>query len=286
MAKIAIFGATGFIGGYLTSALLKKGHSLHVASRQLNKAQKLSFMGAQEQIKAFAYQDKLDDIIKDAEIVINLCGTLMPKKPSHYFDVHQHLPRKIAQTAAQYNVQKIIHISAIGADENSPSRYAQSKALGEKALMENFDNLTLFRPSLVVGSGDQFFNKFAQMAKVSPFLPMVGEKPNGALFAPIYVEDVVKAIEASLHTTEKQIYEITGNATYSWRSLMEMTLDAEGKKRALIFMPDILLKFGGITTDHKPLFMQHNIASGQFPNLQDLGVEPTDIEPLIASFLA
>ncbi len=217
MAVISILGATGFLGRNLTY-VLAKNHSIRVASRSLTEAQKLSFVAPQGRIKAFSYKDKLDHIFYNTDIVINLCGTLMPKKPAQYFDVHYILPKKIAETATQYGVKKVIHVSAMGADENSPSRYAQSKALGEKVLMDNLNNISIFRPSLIVGKGDQFFNKFAQMAQVSPFLPLVGPEPNGASFAPIYVGDVVKAIEASLTRSEKQIYEITGHSIYSWRA--------------------------------------------------------------------
>lgn len=289
MAIISVFGATGFVGQSLIYQLAQNAHEIHVLTRNLPKAQKLLPAGLPGQVRLYEYnpqsQKDISAALKESEYAINLCGILTPKKPEQFFAVHTELPKKIAIAAHENKLKKFIHLSAIGAHADSSSRYAQSKALGEQAALENFEATIILRPSLIVGPKDNFFNQFAQMASLSPILPMVGPKPDGCLFAPIYVLDVTKAIEACFNEVHQQIFEITGPSIYRWRELMQMTLNTIHKKRAIAYLPKWMLKMGGITSDHEPLFMQDNIASGNYKNLRDLHILPTDIKPLMNEIL-
>jgi NADH dehydrogenase len=204
----------------------------------------------------------------------------------------------VARAAAARGVERFVHISAIGADETSRARYARSKALGEAAARAEVSSATVMRPSVVFGPGDQFFNRFAAMALVSPVLPLIGG--GHTLFQPVFVADVARAVAAALRAPEAAgaIYELGGPATYSFRALMELMLDEIGRRRLLApipFGPARLLGLVGqaaapfmappITADQVEMLRTDNIVDPSVLGLADLGVAASALEPIIPTYL-
>jgi NADH dehydrogenase len=205
------------------------------------------------------------------------------------------LPGRIAAVAAKSGVERLVHISALGADAASPSAYARSKAAGEAAVMAAYPSATILRPSIVFGPEDQFFNRFAAMAGISPILPLIGG--GETLFQPVYVGDVADAIMAALARTDapSRIYELGGPTAYSFRALMALLLAEIGSRRLLVPIPwglarlqariAELLPTAPLTRDQVELLKRDNIPSGALPGLADLGVNATSVEVILPTYL-
>ncbi len=292
--KIVIFGATGFIGKNLVSQILKEKDlgniSIYAVSRNFTEAAKVSGYSALGKVHPVVYHPKdvqgISRLIADAYAVINVTGVLMVKSPQQFFDVHYEFPKLLAQLCDKYGVSRLIHISAIGANKDSASRYAQSKALGEEAVFSAFPKAVIYRPSIVVGKDDHFFSQFGQMANSLPFLPVPPPQPDGALFAPIWVMDVARAIVAAINNHDIQgIYELQGSKAYRWRELMELIIKTINVKRKIIGVPAWFLRLGGVTKDQAVLLYEDNIASEYSKKIEDLGLKATPLEPLMKDML-
>ena len=297
---VTVIGGAGFIGRAVVERLAKQGARVIILTRNADKAKMLKPLGDVGQITAVS-GDALDDevlksVIAPADYVINLVGILAPSGKQNFDATQAVLPKRIASMAHTYNVQKIVHLSAIGADLKSKSAYARSKAEGERGLLRNFSPVTILRPSIVFGPGDGFFNRFGQMAMIAPALPVIGGGRN--LMQPVYVGDVADGVIIALTSdkTDNQIYELGGPSVYSFKELMAMTCKAVGRKRALVSVPFALMHLPAsvmqflpnppLTRDQLYLLEQDNVVAKKALGCEALGIQPQAVEAHIPDYLA
>ncbi|HXL71643.1 MAG TPA: complex I NDUFA9 subunit family protein [Rhizomicrobium sp.] len=296
--QITIFGGSGFLGRYVVRALAKKGWRIKVATRRPNRAFFLRPMGQVGQI-GFIKCDVADagqiaHAMAGSHAVVNLTGILFQRGQT--FDaVHVKGPEAIAREAARLGLRAMVHVSAIGADSESDSRYAESKAEGEKRVREAFPAATIMRPSLLFGPEDQFFNRFAEMARFLPALPLIGG--GRTLFQPVFVSDAAAAIVTALDDPSAQgkTYELGGPTVYSFKQLMEIMLGVIDRKRLLVplpfwiaFLKSIFLQLMPkplLTPDQVKLLRHDNIVSPTAHTLKDLGITPTTVEAEVPAYL-
>ena len=296
--QITIFGGSGFLGRYVVRALAKKGWRIKVATRRPNRAFFLRPMGQVGQI-GFIKCDVADagqiaHAMAGSQAVVNLTGILFQRGQT--FDaVHVKGPEAIAREAARLGLRAMVHVSAIGADSESDSRYAESKAEGEKRVREAFPAATIMRPSLLFGPEDQFFNRFAEMARFLPALPLIGG--GRTLFQPVFVSDAAAAIVTALDdpSAQAKTYELGGPTVYSFKQLMEIMLGVIDRKRLLVplpfwiaFLKSIFLQLMPrplLTPDQVKLLRHDNIVSPTAHTLRDLGITPTTVEAEVPAYL-
>ena len=214
--KIAtIFGASGFIGRHLIRRLTQKNYRIIAVTRSPYLHGYLKLLGNigqidLEKVNIFD-EEKIRPIIESSDIVINLVGILFENKIQKFENIHAQFPYLIAKLCKEYNVEKLVHLSALGANINSNSNYMKSKARGEKYILDNIKNSVILRPSVIFGPEDNFFNQFASLTQFLPFLPLIGGGKNK--FQPIYVLDVVKSIITVLEKEkdESAIFAMAGS---------------------------------------------------------------------------
>ncbi len=297
---LTIFGGTGFIGRHVVRRLAEQGARLRVVSRNPPCAGHLQPMGRVGQIvvEAADLRDErtLTTLLTGTSAVINLIGILYETRRQRFTEIHGELPGRIARAAAAAGVERLVHLSAIGADPEATSAYARSKAAGEAAVRHAFADATILRPSVVVGPEDGFFNRFAAMARFLPVLPLIGG--GHTKFQPVYVGDVAAAIVAALTHADapKQTYQLGGPRVYSFAQLMRYMLTVIERRRLLVPLPfEVaalqarvleLFPVPPLTRDQVELLKVDNIVAEGAPNLLDLGVGPTPIELVVPEYLA
>lgn len=297
--QIAVFGAGGFLGRHLIRELTKLDYRVKVATRNPYLKGYLRPLGNPGQIELiktniFSAED-IKKILKNCDSVINLVGILFENKYQKFNDIHSHFPHLLSNLCNEFDIKKLIHISALGVKEKHTSRYIQSKLQGEKNIQSIFKSSVILRPSLVFGPEDKFFNSFASYASISPALPLIGG--GKTKFAPIYCSDVGKAIVKALQleNNEPKIYELGGPQNYSFKELMEILLKAIKRKRFFINIPFKVAKFQSyflemmpkpiLTMDQVELLKYNNIVSGEYPVLQDLGIEGKTIHSVLPQYI-
>ncbi|WP_051341298.1 complex I NDUFA9 subunit family protein [Azospirillum halopraeferens] len=298
---VTVFGGSGFIGRHLIRRLARTGAVIRVAVRRPAGANFLKTAGAVGQIVPIACDIRKDESValalKGADLVVNLTGTLYEREPWTFRTVHVDGPARIARLAKAAGVQRLVHISAIGADARGAAGYARSKAAGEAAVLEAFPEATILRPSIVFGPEDQFFNRFAAMAQVSPVLPLIGG--GKTRFQPVYVGDVADAIVGALTADDAagRTYELGGPGVYTFRQLMERMLGEIRRKRLLVPVPwGAAGTLGGIlekvplgapllTRDQVEMLRHDNVVAADAPGLKELGVTPTALEVILPTYL-
>lgn len=296
---ITVFGGAGFIGRYLVRQLASKGWRIRVISRTPNLCGHLQPLGEVGQIVVQAAdcsnEKVLASVLEGSDAVANLAGILHETSGQNFEDVHGRLPGRIACAAATVGVKHMIQVSAIGADSGSPSAYARSKAQGEAAVRETFGSAVIIRPSIVIGPEDDFFNRFAAMARISPVLPLIGG--GKTRFQPVYVADLAAAIMAGLDrgSAEGQTFEIGGPKVYSFAELLRYMLRVIDRKRLLVNLPYGLAAFQArflelmpaplLTRDQVELLKIDNVVGGDAKTLADLGLSPTPIEMIVPDYL-
>jgi uncharacterized protein YbjT (DUF2867 family) len=240
-------------------------------------------------------QASVERAIAGADAVINLVGILYESGRQRFKSVQAEGPGRVAEAAKRAGTGKFVQISAIGADANSKSAYARTKAAGEAAVLRAFPSATILRPSIIIGPEDSFFNRFAQMAMMSPALPLIGG--GRTKFQPVYVGDVAEAVANTLKLPEAQgkTYELAGPRTYSFRDLMRIMLREIGRKRLLLPLPFAIAGLMGVgmqclprpqlTLDQVRLLKRDNVAASGAPGLQNLGVQPTALESVVPTYL-
>ncbi|MFC7334614.1 complex I NDUFA9 subunit family protein [Rhodocista pekingensis] len=295
-----VFGGSGFIGRHLIRRLARTGCVIRVPSRQPADAAFLRTLGSVGQIVPLPVTIRDDRslayAIRGADLVINLIGILAPSGGGSSFEAIQaELPGRIARIAKQEGVARLVQISAIGADPNSPSGYASSKAEGERRVLEAFPEATILRPSIVFGPEDGFFNRFGAMSMVSPFLPLIGG--GTTRFQPVYVGDVCDAVMQALATPDSmgRTYELGGPRTYTFKELMQLVLKETGRSTRLLEIPWWLATVQAAVLEHLPgklltrdqvrLLRTDNVVSGALPGLAELGVQPTTAEVIIPTYM-
>jgi len=296
--QITVFGGSGFLGRYVVRALAKSGWRIKVATRHPNRAFFLRPMGQVGQIGFIKCDvtdaDQIAHAMSGSQAVVNLTGILFQRGQT-FDDVHAKAPEAIAREAARLNMRAFVHVSAIGADAESDSHYAATKAEGEKRVREQFPNATIMRPSLLFGPEDRSFNRFAELARFLPALPLIGG--GRTQFQPVFVGDVAAAIVAALDEPSAQgrTYELGGPTVYTFRQLMEIILGEIQRTRALVPLPfgiaaikAIFLQLAPnplLTPDQVKLLRKDNIVAPTAHTLKDLGIQPTTVEAEVPSYL-
>lgn len=297
--RVAIFGASGFIGRYVVRDLAREGAVIAACARHASRAGFLRPMGDVGQIAPLSAnlgdERALAAVVAGADVVVNLVGILYERGKQRFDLAHHDGPRRLAAAAKNAGVKRFVHVSALAADENSRAAYARSKAEGEVAVRGAFPGAIILRPSLVFGPEDDFFNRFAAMARVSPVLPLIG---GGATkFQPVYVGDVAAAIAAALarDDTEGKTYALAGPAIFTMRQLFELILRVTGRKRLLMSMPFGLAALQAfflewlprppLTRDQVRLLRHDSIAAVGAPGLAELGITPTALELILPTYL-
>jgi uncharacterized protein YbjT (DUF2867 family) len=296
--QVTVFGGSGFLGRYVVRALAKKGWRIKVATRHPNKAFFLRPMGQVGQIGFFkcdvADAGQVESALAGSHAVVNLTGILYQRGQT-FQDVHVDGPQAIAEAAARHGVKTLVHVSAIGADSESNAHYAQTKAEGEKRVREAFPHASIMRPSLLFGPEDRFFNRFAEMARYFPALPLIGG--GRTLFQPVFVGDVAAAIVTALDAPHAQgkTYELGGPTIYSFRQLMEIILKETQRTRVLVplpfglaFLKSIFLQLLPkplLTPDQVRLLRHDNVVAPTAHTLKDLSIQPTTVEAEVPSYL-
>ena len=299
---VTVFGGSGFIGTQVVRQLAKAGWRIRVAVRNPNLGYAMRLHGDVGQIDVIQAnvrnEASVQRAVEGATAVVNLVGVLYEQGRQGFQAVHVMGARTVAEAARAAGVTQLVQMSALGADINSPSKYARSKAEAEAAVREAFPGAVIVRPSLVFGQDDGFFNRFAQMAALSPVLPLIGG--GRTRFQPVFVGDVAKAI-ARLTTDPDaagETYELGGPADFSFRRLMEIILEETGRRRMLLPLPfgvaGVLGAIGDvaaavlpppITSDQVELLKTDNVVSGAFLGLTDLGITPTTLESVLPTYL-
>jgi uncharacterized protein YbjT (DUF2867 family) len=293
-----ILGGGGFIGRYLVRKMTEKNFQCIIPTRN---AYLKGYLKTQAPPGAIEFIDfnskdfsKIEEAIKNSDIVINLIGILFENSKQKFLNLHSDLPGLIAKYCSESEVKKFIHVSAIGASENSKSLYQQSKFDGEQKALNNFENTIIIRPSVVCGVEDNFTNLFAKLS-MSPVIPVVKTKYK---FQPILVNDVataiVKAIE--IKRNEGKIYEIGGPKVINFGNMVKSILNSIGKKRLVVDLPLPLARIQAalFSLMSKPLLTKDqceilneadNIVSNNHLTLKDLNIKPDDVEQAMPKWL-
>ena len=287
-----ILGGGGFIGRYLVRNLTKKNYRCIISTRNPYEKGYLKTQATPGAIELLNWNpsnfSELKDAIKNSDIVINLIGILYETRNQKFYNIHSNIPEAVAKICSDSGVKKFIHVSAIGANENSKSLYQKSKNLGEVKALENFQNTVVIRPSVVCGTEDNFTNLFAKLS-ILPIIPIVGINYK---FQPILVTDVVDAIIKAIEkkNNEKKIYEIGGPKIISFGDMVKSILRTINRKRFVVPMPMPIAKIQSIITDLLPitpiltrdqcniLSESDNIVSKNHLTLKDLDINPADVE--------
>jgi len=317
---ITVFGASGFIGRHLVRRLANAGWVVRAACRDTEDAQFLRTMGDVGQVIPWG-ANVTDPVsvrvaLEGAEAAVNLVGILYESGKATFDRIHTDSAKLIAQTAAELGIQNFVHMSALGASNESDAAYARSKAAGEDAVMAALPTANIVRPSVVFGPEDNFFNTFASLSRFSPVLPVIGAPAfpkislggqdgfgidflgdGGPKFQPVYVGDVADAIVACLSddSIAGQAFELVGPRVYSFADIMRLVLHNTSRKRILMPLPfwiaEIEAIFLGLlpkpllTTDQVKLLQTDNVASGDVPGLDALGVSQTPAEAILPTYL-
>jgi uncharacterized protein YbjT (DUF2867 family) len=297
--RAAIFGGAGFIGRYVVKRLAERGDVLTVGGRNAASANFLKLKGEVGQVGLvnIAIDDEalLPAFVAGNDAIVNLVG-ILHEGGGQRFDMAHHIgPARLARLAREAGASRFIHLSAIGADPRSSSAYARTKAAGEEAVRDAFPTATILRPSVVFGPEDQFFNRLAALAMISPVLPVIGG--GETRFQPVYVGDVADAVVRCIDdsTTAGRTYELGGPKIYSFRALIELLLAEIGRKRFLVDLPFglaslqarlmALLPNPPLTPDQVELLKRDNVVSSGALTLAALGIAPTPVEAVLPSYL-
>ena len=294
---VTIFGGSGFLGRNVVRALCKRDYRIRVAVRRPELVGHLQPSGKVGQVHAvqanLRYPASVEAAMRDSHVAINLVGTLAESGAQTFDAVQTKGAETIAKAAAAAGA-RVVHVSAIGADENSPSGYGRSKASGEKAVLAAVPSATILRPSVVFGPEDQFTNRFAALARISPFLPLIGGGVNRV--QPAYVGDVAAAVADAVDGKTKAggVYELGGTEVLTMREIMEIILSITGRKRMLLSLPfglaraqAMFLQFAPgmfkLTPDQVAMLQSDNVVSDTAKasglTLEGLGITPESSAP-------
>ena len=299
---ITIFGGSGFLGRHLVRALARRHYRIRVAVRRPDLAGHLQPLGRVGQIHAVQanvrHAGSVEAAVRDADIAINLVGILFERGRQRFDTVQAFGAEQVALAAANHGA-RMIHVSAIGADEHSTSRYARAKAEGEQAVRAATPDAVIVRPSILFGPEDDFFNKFAALARVLPALPLIG---GGATrFQPVFVGDVAEAICRAVDGAAQAgtTYETGGPEVCSFKQLMEYVLTVTERKRLLVSLPFPIAKLQAaflqwlpkppLTPDQVELLKADSVVSEaaerEGRTLHGLGIAPVAMEVVVPSYL-
>lgn len=300
---VTIFGGSGFLGTQLVQLLARKGYRIRVAIRRPDLAGHLKPLGAVGQIQPIQANirnaDSVMRAVKGAGIVVNLVGIRFERGRQLFRAVHTMGARTVAEAARRAGVETLVHLSALGASDQSTSGYARSKALGEAEVLAAFPQAVIVRPSILFGPGDDFFNLHGTLARLLPVLPLIGGKSK---FQPLYVGDAAEALVAAIEGAVKpgKVYEIGGPETLTHRELVERVLRESLRNNPLIPVPKAIAKLMAapfallpfaplLTGDQVELLMSDNMVSPEATRekrtLAAFGVSPTPMDAILPGYL-
>ena len=299
---VTVFGGSGFLGRHVVRALARQGYRIRNAVRRPDLAGHLQPLGRVGQIHSvqanLRYPGSVQAAVRDADVVINLVAILFERGKQRFEAVQAEGAHQVALATAARGA-RFIHVSALGADSEAPSLYARTKAAGEAAVLSAVPAATVFRPSILFGPEDDFFNRFASMARISPFLPLVGG--GETKFQPVFVGDVAQAILAAVEGKAKggTIYELGGPEVKTFKALMEYVLAVTERRRLLVPLPFALARLQArllqflpkppLTPDQVELLRSDNVVSEaamrEGRTLGALGIEGVAIEAIVPSYL-
>jgi uncharacterized protein YbjT (DUF2867 family) len=299
---VTVFGGSGFLGRHVVRALANRGYRIRVAVRRPDLAGFLRPMGRVGQIHGvqanLRFPHSVEAAVRDADVVVNLVGILFERGAQRFEDVQTDGAEAVAQAAKGVGA-RLVHISAIGADANSSSEYAQSKAEGEQRVRTVLSDATIMRPSIVFGPEDDFFNRFAALARLAPALPLPGG--GHTKFQPVFVGDVAQAIAKAVDGEVKPdgIYELGGPDVRTFKELMEFTLATIQRRRLLVPAPFAMMKLQAaflqflpkppLTPDQVELLKHDNVVSdaakGSGSTLEALGIVPESMAAIVPTYL-
>jgi NADH dehydrogenase len=300
---VTVFGGSGFLGRSVVRALCKRDYRVRVAVRRPELAGHLQPLGRVGQIHAvqanLRYPVSVEAAMRDADVAINLVG-ILAQSGAQTFDAVQTQGAETVAKAAAAAGARMVHVSAIGADENSPSHYARAKAAGEKAVLAALPSATIMRPSIVFGPEDEFTNRFAALARLAPALPLIGG--GTTKMQPVYVGDVATAVADAVDgkTRTGATYELGGPEVLTFREIIEAILQITDRKRALVSLPFGLAKLQAVflqfapgplklTPDQVELLRSDNMVSDAAKaaglTLEGLGIAPDSLEAIAPQYL-
>jgi NADH dehydrogenase len=302
---VTIYGGSGFVGRYIARRMAKEGWRVRVAVRRPNEAMHVKPYGVPGQVEP-VFCNIRDDasvaaVMQGADAVVNCVGVLNELGKNTFDAVQADGAGRVARIAAEQGVDQMVHISAIGADAESDSDYARSKAAGETAVQEAFPAAVILRPSIIFGTEDQFFNRFAGMTRLSPLLPIAG---GSTRFQPVYVDDVARAAVAGvLGHAEPGVYELGGPEVKTFEELMQDMLAVIHRRRIVVSLPNFvasiialgfdILQFVSfqlienkmLTRDQLKNLSRDNVVADGARGFADLGIEPTLMGPVLSDYL-
>lgn len=304
MQLATILGGSGFVGRYVARQLAQEGWRVRVACRRPNEAlfvRTYGVVGQVEPVQAnIRHEGSVREVVAGADVVVNCVGILAEAGANRFGAVQAEGAATAARAAAAAGARRFVQISAIGADEGSPSDYARTKAEGERRVREAFPAAAILRPSIVFGPEDQFFNRFASMARFSPVLPVVG---GSTRFQPVYVDDVAEAAKlAATGRAAPGVYELGGPDVDTFRELMQVMLGVIRRRRLVVNVPFPVARLMGrafdglgritfglapqpLTLDQVRNLARDNVVSGRHPGFEALGVQPRSMEAILPEYL-
>ncbi|MGH1464139.1 MAG: complex I NDUFA9 subunit family protein [Cognatishimia sp.] len=301
---VTIYGGSGFVGRYIARRMAQHGWRVRVAVRRPNEAMFVKPYGAVGQVEPVLCNIRDDASVAQAmdgaDAVVNCVGILSERGKNEFDAVQSEGAARIAKIAAQAGIETMVHLSAIGADEDAKSEYAQTKALGEKAVLAHMPNALILRPSVIFGPEDEFYNGFASMSRFGPVLPIVG---GATKFQPVYVDDVAQAAVQGVLGQASGTYELGGPDVRSLRDIVGEMLSEIHHRKLVINLPFFVgrimafgfglmqsLTFGLfynsiLTGDQLKQLRNDNVVSPDAQGLADLGITPTPTSAILPGYL-
>jgi NADH dehydrogenase len=301
---VTVFGASGFLGRYVIRELTARGWRVRAAVRNPHTAHELKVIGDVGQVQLMQanlrFPKSVARAVEGSDAVINLVSILFESGRQTFEALNVSGADSIGEACAASGVANVAHVSAIGADATSESDYARTKREGEITLQAHIPTADIFRPSIIFGPEDEFFNRFAGLAAMTPALPLIGG--GKTKLQPVFVEDVASAIAIAVtHGTKGETFELGGPQIYSFKALMEFILETIGKKRFLAPVPwfaSNIMGFGGeltgalpfvkpfLTRDQVQNLRVDNVASEGSIGFEAFNIQPSTIEAVVPSYLA
>tara|TARA_B100000809_G_scaffold23907_1_gene20886 strand:+ start:432 stop:1373 length:942 start_codon:yes stop_codon:yes gene_type:complete len=298
-STVVIFGASGFVGRYIVAILAKEYWKIKVFVRKPDQAKHLTLIGKLGQVTIYqgniSNKNSVDKIIYGANKVINLVGILEENNKQNFSSVHIGGSTNIAESCLKHKINSLIHISALGLYDGMHSKYAKSKLEAEQNIKKIFQKTIILRPSVIFGPEDNFTNKFARMASISPFIPLIN---NGLTkFQPVYVKDVAKAVSAVINNNFHlgKTYNLGGPEIISFKEIIDFVLLKIRKKRIYFSLSFPMAKLIGIifsivpvapiTLDQVRLLEKDNIVPEKEKGFKELGIKPSSIYLLAEEYL-
>ncbi len=306
--KIILLGGTGFIGRHICEKLIRAGHEVTVPTRKLENAREIQTLPRLDVVRCNVHDaQQLTQAVAGHEVLINLVAILHGSE-AEFERVHVALPKTVVAACKAGGVKRIVQMSSLGAALDAPSQYLRSKGRGEQVLEGSGLDVCILRPSVVFGAGDKLLNVFARLQQMAPCVPLAG---SDAQFQPVWVEDVAQAVACLASHQDYKIdsklsskyagqtpktYEITGNKVMRLREMFELAGRCVGAPRPIFHLPQaiarlqawVMEKMPGPTLmsrDNLDSMQTPNVASGHFPGLYELGIEPSSIESIAHTYL-